>query len=281
MAAAGFQRDGGNMAVMWCGEVRVFAQKWWEEGNVVGRGIAGSGRGLKTIDNGKKGQGLHEDTRGQWTSVGQLHGSQLFGVLWVKCTRHRMPRPSPNHPRKRNPAPRRLRHQLGWVPPRQTPPAEIGRLAPFALEMEGFLFCTRLGCWHGANEPRCQGRESRFEVAGGSKALQVFVSCVINPTLLVQESVQTNTINNVTRQEPFSPSRLSPYFGSAHQWHPKTCPAGFGLFLPCPYSASVAWWDSRHGNTVLWSPKCVNCEKCSHTEHVKGPRFSPSQPTKH
>lgn len=71
---------------------------------------------------------------------------------------------------------------------------------PFALEMEGFLFCTRLGCWHGANEPRCQGRESRFEVAGGSKALQVFVSCVINPTLLAQESVQTNTINHQHQQ---------------------------------------------------------------------------------
>lgn len=145
MAAAGFQRDGGNMAVMWCGEVRVFAQKWWEEGNVVGRGIAGSGRGLKTIDNGKKGQGLHEDTRGQWTSVGQLHGSQLFGVLWVKCTRHRMPRPSPNHPRNRNPAPRRLRHQLGWVLPRQTPPAEIGRLAPFCAGNGRFFVLYEVG----------------------------------------------------------------------------------------------------------------------------------------
>lgn len=200
MAAAGFQRDGGNMAVMWCGEVRVFAQKWWEEGNVVGRGIAGSGRGLKTIENEKKGQGLHEDTRGQWTSVGQLHGSQLFGVLWVKCTRHRMPRPSPNHPRKRN---RRLGASViswGGFSQDKRPLPRLVDWPPFALEMEGFLFCTRLGCWHGANEPRCQGRESRFEVAGGSKALQVFVSCVINPTLLAQESVQTNTINHQHQQ---------------------------------------------------------------------------------
>lgn len=174
---------------------------------------------------------LHEDTRGQWTSVGQLHGSQLFGVLWVKCTRRRMPLPSPNHPRRRKPTPRRLRHQLGWVLPRQTPPAEIGRLAPFALEIEGFLFCTRLGCWHGANEPRCQGRGSRFEVAGGQPSQRKTAPGVRQlrhqPHCLggksPDEHHQPSTSMLHSRQDK-NPSRLSPYSGSVHQRHPTSRP---------------------------------------------------------